>query len=600
MKKAGLIFFLISCCLFSQAQISFKTLVTNGPVVEGESFIVQYILETTDYATTEFFPPVFKDFRLVSEPTVHEGTSYGGGGKTQVKNVVFNLEPLRPGRFSIPIAQAKVNEEFVKSNSVQVQVISRAEAAKKIQAMQQMQGSSEYFLKPGDDPYQKIRDNLFMKVLVDRKSCFVGEPITATFKLYSRMVSQSDIVKNPGFYGFTVMDVIGLNDKQIDAEIINGKKFDVHTVRKVQLYPLRAGSFTIDPMEVENSVEFSRSIVNKKPEQKIIEGVLPPDNTPDATSNTETYKSNMSSPAVKITVKPSPEKNQPAEYSGATGHFSLSASVNKNRLDKNEEGQLTVTLTGKGNFTQLSAPVIHWPDSLEGFEPKITDELDIHVAPVKGTRTFHYLFVSATAGGYVIPAISFSFFDPDSATYKTITTEPITITINNKEAARSNLQKAENTTTSGSNYIMIWSLAIALLLIAAVALLVVNRKKKKAAIKQPVVEQSPAIPSVSAIMTPAELVIKDNDKIFYTTCQQCIWKFFTFYFGLTGSGMNARNLVAVMRQQQVDEKNQKEIVELLQECETGIFAGATMDTDRHVLLEKINGSLNQIAGYVKF
>ncbi|MEO8404994.1 MAG: BatD family protein [Chitinophagaceae bacterium] len=599
MKKAGLIFFLISSCLFSHAQISFKTLVTNGPVVEGESFIVQYILETTDYATTEFFPPAFKDFRLVSGPTVHEGTSYGGGGKTQVKNVVFSLEPLRPGRFSIPIAQAKVNDEFVKSNSVQVQVISRDEAAKKRQAMQQMQGGSEYFLKPGDDPYQKIRDNLFMKVMVDRKSCFVGEPITATFKLYSRMVSQSDIVKNPGFYGFTVMDVIGLNDKQIDAEIINGKKFDVHTVRKVQLYPLRAGSFTIDPMEVENSVEFSRSIVNKKSEQKIVEGVLPPDNTPDATNNTETYKSNMSSPAVKITVKPSPEKNQPAEYSGATGHFSLTTSVNKNSLDKNEEGQLTVTLTGKGNFTQLSAPVIHWPDSLEGFDPKITDELDIHVAPVKGTRTFHYLFVSATAGGYVIPAISFSFFDPDSATYKTITTKPITITINNKEAGRHNLQKAENATTSGSNHIMSWSLAIALLLIAAGTLLVINRKKKKAVIKQPVIEESPTRPSLITIMTPAELVIKDSDNIFYTTCQQCIWKFFTLYFGLTGSGMNARNLVAVMRQQQVDEKNQKEIVELLQECETGIFAGATMDTDRHVLLKKINGSLNEIAVYVK-
>ena len=54
-----------------------------------------------------------------------------------------------------------------------------------------------------------------MKVLVDKRSCFVGEPVLATFKLYSRLESKSDIVKNPGFYGFTVQDMINLADKQI-------------------------------------------------------------------------------------------------------------------------------------------------------------------------------------------------------------------------------------------------------------------------------------------------------------------------------------------------------------------------------------------------
>ena len=94
--------------------------------------------------------------------------------------------------------------------------------------------------------------------MVDKRTCFIGEPVTATFKLYSRLESRSDIVKNPGFYGFTVQDMIGLEDNIVTTEIINGKKFDVHTVRKVQLYPLQAGSFTIDPMEIENKVRFSK------------------------------------------------------------------------------------------------------------------------------------------------------------------------------------------------------------------------------------------------------------------------------------------------------------------------------------------------------
>ena len=74
--------------------------------------------------------------------------------------------------------------------------------------------------------------------------------------------------------------MINLADKLVTTENIKGKLFDVHTIRKVQLYPLQAGDFTIDEMEVKNKVEFSKSIVNKKTEQEIVEGVL---NIPDDT-----------------------------------------------------------------------------------------------------------------------------------------------------------------------------------------------------------------------------------------------------------------------------------------------------------------------------
>ena len=128
-------------------------------------------------------------------------------------------------------------------------MISKADALKKGRPNMQ-ESNADYFLGPGEDPYAKMQRNLFMKVLVDKRSCFVGEPVTATFKLYSRLESKSDIVKNPGFYGFTVQDMISLDDKFSTTENINGKNFDVHLVRKVQLYPLQAGIFNIDAMEV--------------------------------------------------------------------------------------------------------------------------------------------------------------------------------------------------------------------------------------------------------------------------------------------------------------------------------------------------------------
>ena len=148
--------------------------------------------------------------------------------------------------------------------------------------------------------------------------------------------------------------------------------------------------------------------MSKKTEQEIAEGVFPDNDIADH-SNTAVYENNMSTEALAITVKPTPAKNKPAEYSGATGNFMMSALVEQNVLGKNEEGDLVITISGKGNFTQLSPPVVQWPAGIEGFEPRSKDSLDHEHSPLNGKRVFRFGFVSAKPGNYILPAISFSF-----------------------------------------------------------------------------------------------------------------------------------------------------------------------------------------------
>ena len=265
-----------------------------------------------------------------------------------MKNIVYTLVAIRPGKFIIPGASARVGDKLIKSESVWLEVISKTDAARKGK-IDTRESNADYFLGPDEDPYAKMQRNLFMKVLVDKRVCFVGEPVTATFKLYSRLESKSDIVKNPGFYGFTVQDMISLADRLTTTETINGKKFDVHVVRKVQLYPLQHGIFSIDAMEVRNKVEFSKSAVSKKTEQEIAEGVFPDNEIADRL-NTVVYENNMSTEPVAITVKPTPPKNKPAEYNGATGNFKITALLQKNLVAKNEEGRSGCYHQRKGKF----------------------------------------------------------------------------------------------------------------------------------------------------------------------------------------------------------------------------------------------------------
>ena len=63
---------------------------------------------------------------------------------------------------------------------------------------------------------------------------------------------------------------------------------------------------------------------------------------------------------------------------------------------------------------------------------------------MKGKRTFHIPFLSAKPGSYTIPAIHFSFFDPDSNRYKTIMTQPAVITVTTNEKAAEKAVENEN------------------------------------------------------------------------------------------------------------------------------------------------------------
>ena len=583
--------FLTTIFIGVRAQVSFQTIVTQDPIVLGESFQVQYVIDEIG-RDDEFFAPDFKEFRFISGPNIYSGTATGSSGTKKLKNIVFTLVAIRPGRFIVPGASARVNDKLFKSKDVWITVISKADALKDEKSLSS-QVTSDYFLAPGEDPYAKMQRNLFMKVLVDKRICFVGEPVTAVFKLYSRLESKSDIVKNPGFYGFTVQDMINLGDKVSVVESVNGKKFDVHIVRKVQLYPLQPGIFNIDAMEVQNQVEFSKSIVSKKSEQEIVEGVFK-DEDHEQKDNSIVFENNMKTGPVSITVKPTPQKDKPEEYSGATGNFKITTTINDRELAKNEEGDLFVTISGVGNFTQLAAPVIQWPAGIEGFNPTVRDSLNMDHSPLSGKRVFYYRFVSAKPGNYKLPAISFSFFSPDSNQYKTITTEPLSISVSKKEKIKpGTIGGVQKETKKNSVRIIVWMTCLALMIIAMV--FYSWARFRKSIKRKPLMGNSKTLIPVSRILQPATTFSDADDITFCTALRNCIWEFFTEYFGLTGSNVNKNSVLAIMKQKGVSSENQERIMDLLRRCELGVFTHSESKIDKKEMLKETRELLEDIA-----
>jgi hypothetical protein len=562
-----------------------KTNLSKQFVIAGESFTIYYILE--DFKDEdEFIAPSFKGFKVVSGPYTNNGTTTDRYGTKPIKNIQFTLEALYPGKFVIDGPSIKVNSRLIKSPDAVVDVVSKKEAPGKADP----EVSSEYFLRPGEDPNEKIRKNLFMKVMVNKKTCFVGEPVVATYKLYSRLTSKSDIVKNPGFYGFTVQDIISLSDNIASTEIVDGKVFDVHTVRAVQLYPLRAGEFAIDPMEVVNKVEFSKSAVNKKSEQEIVEGVVDEKESPRS-ANEVVY--NISTERITIHVKPLPVLKKPAGFNGATGRFSIRTSLEKPQMARNEEGSFVITVSGKGNFTQLSAPSVMWPEGIEAFEPLIKDSLDKSQTPLRGSRSFRFSFISSRPGTYTLPTISFSFFDPDSNKYKTINSLPAEVTISNTE--RKELPKKEQAivNTPQRDYKSLWIYGGILLVVLSIILLQFKKPKKESLVKSMNVEKEPAV-SIDQLLQPARFAMVAGDDSFYRLLQKSIWEYLNNKWQLSGTRMNKDELYRAMNEKGMDRELYNGLLDILRQCETAMFTKAELGIDKEELLSRTRTLLSKI------
>lgn len=592
MKRRAFIFVFIIATLISRAQVVFTTLVPKESIVEGESFRVQYVIEGAE-KVINFKSPSFSPFRLVSGPEIYPGQIVESSKIILTRNTIYTLQARQPGMYKIPGAAAMVNGEPVKSNAAWVTVISRAEANRRRTQNGELQENLSY-LRPGEDPYEKIKKNLFVKVMVNKKICFAGEPIVATFKLYSRLQSRSEIYKNPGLYGFTVQEMIGVNDERMDEEMLNGKLFDVHTIRKVQLYPLQAGNFSIDPMEIKNKVEFSRSTVNKKTEQEIVEGVFE-DKAQATDPGKEIVETIIRSEPISIMVKPLPVKNKPNDFTGATGRFTIHASIEKNELARNEEGYFDISITGKGNFSQLSAPVIAWPVGMEGFDPLVNDSLDKSTAPLTGSKKFRYAFVAAHAGRYELPAIPFSFYDPDSNRYKTVWSNTVKVNVSTAGKAQP-VRITNKTSITDINHkaSMVAACIIVFLLLAVMIYWITKRKEREA--EPPGKLMIPEI-TIDEMLKPAYLLIPAADKDFYAVLYQSVWKYLGSYFHLQGSEMNKYTLVKKMLDAGKSADLINDLNHVLEHCEAGMFTNAALEENKEALLGKVKKLLEEIKAH---
>jgi len=596
-KECIFVVLLFCCGIPLHAQVRFFTLISEGTVGYKKTFQVQYIIEGAkvikDFHHSKFTDFTIEDeFEIPSTPTISTQTLQ----LVDAYSKVVVLSPQKIGILIIPGASAKIDGKLMHSNAVKITV--RQSSLTSVPDLDDEIDESE--IKPGENIEEKIRRNFFLKGEANKKTCYVGEPVMVVYKAYSRLNANSQVVKRPSLTGFSVVEMVDSYDNKPEIEKIDDKSYFTHLIRKVQLFPLQAGTFELDAAEVESTIYFIQNPDSGTSDE--LQRLLERSTTDQPTPITRLeHKTILKSKPFSIVVKPLPEKGQPVNFSGAVGQYSIALRLLKSELQQGEPGKLQVMISGNGNFPLVTPPAIDWPTGVEVSEPSVKEDLNKFIYPLQGGKIFEYPFSSKDTGNYSIPSVEFSYFDPTLKRYISKKSGSATFHIH-KGIKTLNLPLRHTTPVNFNRPTPIYWYLLSMLAMGITGYLIyrfwirLNSGKNVS----PVINSIDSQKSDNIFDDPFNLAreaLYDADKErFYTEIQRILWKTVAERCNVTPSALNKQNIAKQLQGCNISGDIVSEIQYILNECEWAVYTPSADEKD----MNKILAAAQKITSDLKF
>jgi oxygen tolerance protein BatD len=127
----------------------------------------------------------------------------------------------------------------------------------------------------------------------------------------------------------------------------------------------------------------------------------------------------MAADAASATSVPLPSDNVPAGFNGAVGDYTMTVNAGPTNVAVGDPVTVRVQISGRGAFDSISLPNQGWHD-FKLFTPTSKTETSDELGD-EGSKTFEQIVTPQNATINELPAISFSFFNPDDGNYHTLT-----------------------------------------------------------------------------------------------------------------------------------------------------------------------------------
>lgn len=126
-----------------------------------------------------------------------------------------------------------------------------------------------------------------------------------------------------------------------------------------------------------------------------------------------------------------PTEGRPDDYRGAVGNYRIVTKTEQESVDADDPIKLQIGIVGKGRMDLLQAPPL-------ADLPEITKDFKVSAEAIPGfarqvEKVFQTSIRPRRANISEIPAIPFSFFNPETETFETVYSKPIPITVRESE-----------------------------------------------------------------------------------------------------------------------------------------------------------------------
>ena len=405
--------------LFTLSPLFAQTLTGSAPshVAVGEQFRLTYTVNTQN-ATDFRAGDIPGELEVLIGPNRSMQSSYqminGHTSSSSSITYTYIVCATKNGSFTIPPAHVVVGGKTIASNALNIKVSGSPQAGA---------GSSGSPRQHRQDEQGEIRDagsqisgsDLFIKVSANKKRVYEQEPILLTYKVYTLVGLTSLRGDMPDLKSFYTQEVSLPSQKSFSIETFNGRPYRTTTWSQYVMFPQMTGKLQIP------SITFEGIVVQQNRNIDPFEAFF------NGGSGYIEVKKKIIAPGIDIEVDPLPER--PAGFSGGVGHFTVSASLNKTETKANDPVSVRITVSGTGNLKLVKQPQIELPKDFDKYEPKVTDKTKLTTAGIEGSMIYDILIVPRHQGHYEIPPVSLTYFDTTSKTYRTVTSEPLTLDV---------------------------------------------------------------------------------------------------------------------------------------------------------------------------
>ena len=394
--KQFIFYILLFVSVSGWAQVKFEAEASREKLGVNERLRVDF---TMNQDGDNFNPPDFKGFTVIGGPNQSISQSFTNGKMSFQKKYSYFLQPNGRGNFKIGQAEVEIEGQTYKTPFIDIEVTAAVDTPTE-----------------GRNPEIIAADNIHLVAEISNRNPYLNEGISVRYKLYFSpeiTVRQWYPKDNPTYADFWSQD-IDIKQLSVKEDLYRGDPYQYVVIRETVLYPQKTGKLKIEPLSLTVPV-------NVPSDRRDIFG----------RRLYETIERTVSSNNQTIDVKALPSEGKPANFTGAVGSFNFKVTNTKDVLDATESLQIKLQVSGNGNLKLFQLPKLNLPSSLEVYEPEHLENVNTNLNGMYGNISDNYTVVPQLKGKYPINPVSFSYFDPRTETYKTLTSEEILLNVEN-------------------------------------------------------------------------------------------------------------------------------------------------------------------------